>query len=90
MARTTFSLGLSILFTLLFASPITTPSAEALLEPPSGTGCQKCGDRIYYLGDEVIKIENTCVTAEFAAPVSGRICQSGGGECYVEDFCQYA
>ena len=90
MARTSSSVGLLVLFTLLFANPITTPSAEALLEQPSGTDCQKCGDIIYYLGDEVITIENTCVTAEFAAPLSGRICQSGGGECYVEDYCQYA
>lgn len=89
-SRTNFSLGLLVLFALVFANPITTPSAEAVLEPPSGTGCQKCDDAVYFLGDEVIVIENVCVTAEFAAPISGRICHSGGGECYVEDFCQYA
>lgn len=88
-SRTAFSLGLSVLLFLVFANPITTPSAEAVLEPPSGTSCQKCGDVRYFLGDEVIVIENTCVTAEFAAPISGRICHSGGGECFVEDFCQY-
>lgn len=89
--RTTFSGGLLLVLTLLFANPITTPSAEALLEPtdPTGTGCQECGDRIYYLGDEIIIIENTCIAAEFAAARSGRTCVSGGGECYIDDWCQY-
>lgn len=89
--RITASLGLLVLAVLLFANPITTPSAEALLEPPdpTGTGCQECGRKIFYLGDEVIIIENTCIAAEFAAPLSGRTCLSGGGVCHIDDWCRY-
>lgn len=90
--RITASLGFLVFITLLFANPITTPSADALLEPPdpTGTGCQECGDKIFYLGDEVIIIKNTCIEADFAAPLSGRTCTSGGGVCYIQDWCQYS
>ena len=90
--RTTASWVLLVLVTLCFAYAVTTPSADALLEPsdPTGTGCQECGDKIYYLGDEVVILENTCIAADFAAALSGRTCTSGGGVCYIQDWCQYA
>lgn len=68
-------------------------SVGSLLAPPEGgggSGCHECGPIIIIRPDGSMEERETCVSAAFAAPRSGRTCKVIEGQCSIEDFCQFA
>lgn len=76
---------------LLLAFLLPSPEASSLLSPPDGDGgCQECGTVTLMRSDGELIERPACLSAPFAAEVSGRRCRIEGESCIISDFCQFA
>lgn len=77
---------------LLLAFLLPSPEASSLLSPPDGdgSGCQECGTVTLMRSDGELIERPACLSAPFAAEVSGRRCRIEGESCIISDFCQFA
>lgn len=69
------------------------PAVGSVLAPPEsggGTGCLECGPLLIIHPDGSQEERETCLSAPFAAPLSGRTCKLINGDCKIEDFCYFA
>lgn len=83
---------LTPVFVLLGALLLPT-SGRTLLAPPEGdggSGCLECGELTIIRPDGTMEEKNTCVSAPFAAPLSGKTCQVIDGDCKIQDYCYFA
>lgn len=77
---------------LLLTFLLPFPEASSLLSPPDGdgSGCQECGIIELMRSDGELIERPACLSAPFAARLSGRTCRIEGENCIIDDFCQFA
>lgn len=77
---------------LLLAVLLPSPEASSLLTPPDGdgSGCQECGTVTLMRSDGELIERPACLSAPYAAELSGRRCSIEGESCSISDYCQFA